>query len=81
MENGWRISLALAGLPALVLLAGGIFLPETPDSLAERGLTAKARANLILVRGTEDVGEELDEIMAAAEAANKVMLHQQCLWF
>ena len=34
---GWRISLALAGLPAIVLTLGGIFLPETPNSLVERG--------------------------------------------
>lgn len=35
---GWRVSLALAGLPAIVLTLGGIFLPETPNSLVERGL-------------------------------------------
>ena len=34
---GWRLSLALAGLPAIVLTLGGIFLPETPNSLIERG--------------------------------------------
>lgn len=34
---GWRISLALAGLPAIVLTLGGIFLPDTPNSLIERG--------------------------------------------
>lgn len=34
---GWRLSLGLAGLPALVLTIGGIVLPDTPNSLIERG--------------------------------------------
>jgi len=29
--------LALAGVPAIVLTLGGIFLPDTPNSLIERG--------------------------------------------
>ena len=27
MDNGWRISLALAGVPAILLIIGGIMLP------------------------------------------------------
>ena len=34
---GWRISLACAGIPALVLTAGGLLLPDTPNSLIDRG--------------------------------------------
>jgi MFS family permease len=34
---GWRLSLGLAGLPAVVLTIGGIVLPDTPNSLIERG--------------------------------------------
>ena len=34
---GWRLSLALAGIPAIVLTIGGLTLPETPNSLIERG--------------------------------------------
>ena len=34
---GWRISLACAGLPAIVLTLGGLLLPDTPNSLIERG--------------------------------------------
>jgi len=37
---GWRLSLALAGLPAIVLTMGGLLLPETPNSLIERGLVS-----------------------------------------
>lgn len=41
---GWRVSLGLAGVPALVLTLGGVFLPETPNSLIERGYEAEGRA-------------------------------------
>ena len=34
---GWRISLGLAAVPGFILLMGGLFLPETPNSLIERG--------------------------------------------
>ena len=43
-EKGWRTSLALAALPALVLTIGSLILPETPNSLIERGHDSKARA-------------------------------------
>nr|GMD93308.1 sugar transport protein 14-like [Ipomoea batatas] len=34
---GWRISLGLATLPAVLMFVGGLFLPETPNSLVEQG--------------------------------------------
>ena len=34
---GWRVSLGCAGIPALVLTAGGLLLPDTPNSLIDRG--------------------------------------------
>ncbi len=40
---GWRVSLALAGMPAIVLTFGGIFLPDTPNSLIERGYKEQGR--------------------------------------
>ena len=52
---GWRISLGLAALPATVLALGGIFLPDSPNSLIERGHKEKGRAVLVSIRGTEEV--------------------------
>ncbi|KAK9793166.1 hypothetical protein WJX73_001731, partial [Symbiochloris irregularis] len=46
LEWGWRLPLSLAAVPGSILLLGGLFLPETPNSLIERGYNDKARAVL-----------------------------------
>lgn len=51
---GWRLCLAVAGIPALVLLLGSLLLPETPNSLLERGHHEQGKAVLQKLRG-EDV--------------------------
>nr|GMC65107.1 sugar transport protein 7 [Ipomoea batatas] len=40
---GWRLSLGLAAVPALLMTVGGILLPETPNSLIEQGKREKGR--------------------------------------
>ena len=42
-EYGWRISLAIAAVPAFMILAGGVFLPETPSSLISRNRFEEGR--------------------------------------
>ncbi|KAI8472941.1 MAG: general substrate transporter [Monoraphidium minutum] len=66
---GWRISLGLAGLPALLLVLGCLAIPETPNSLVERGHIEEGKRILIKIRGTEDVGPELEDIIEAARFA------------
>ena len=34
---GWRLSLGFAFVPASILFLGGVFLPDSPNSLLERG--------------------------------------------
>lgn len=34
---GWRLSLGFAFVPSTVLFLGGVFLPDSPNSLLERG--------------------------------------------
>ena len=46
---GWRISLGLAAVPGVVLLIGGLLLPETPNSLIERGYLQRVRPQLALL--------------------------------
>lgn len=36
VNHGWRISLAVAGGPAIALFIGSLLLPESPNSLVER---------------------------------------------
>jgi MFS transporter, SP family, sugar:H+ symporter len=68
---GWRVSLALAAVPAGLLTLGALFLPETPSSLVQQGSDRRDVARLLQkVRGAGvDVGDELDDIVAAGESA------------
>jgi len=52
MVIGWRLSLGLAGVPAILLMLGCVLGPETPNSLVERGRVEEARRTLIKIRGT-----------------------------
>ncbi|XP_019182767.1 PREDICTED: sugar carrier protein A-like [Ipomoea nil] len=70
--HGWRISLGLAAMPALLMTAGGILLPETPNSLVERGSPEKGRQVLEKLRGTTNVGAELQDIIEASELAKSI---------
>lgn len=49
---GWRLSLALAGIPGLMLFIGALCLPDTPNSLIERGKLAEGEKVLQRIRGT-----------------------------
>ncbi|KAK8468938.1 hypothetical protein PHAVU_006G160700 [Phaseolus vulgaris] len=74
MENGegWRYSLGFAGVPAIMIIIGAIFLPDSPSSLIERGLDEKAKNELIKIRGTTDIEEEFGDLVAARESSKAV---------
>ncbi|KAK3408695.1 hypothetical protein EUGRSUZ_J00879 [Eucalyptus grandis] len=69
---GWRVSLALAAVPAILMSVGSFFLPDTPNSIIERGHHEEAKRMLQKIRGTENVDHEFHELVLASEAANKV---------
>jgi MFS transporter, SP family, sugar:H+ symporter len=69
---GWRLSLGLAAVPALLMTVGGILLPETPNSLIERGKVAEGRRVLERIRGTADVDAEFTDMVEASELANTI---------
>lgn len=69
---GWRVSLGLAAVPAVIMVGGSIFLPDTPNSLVARGKDEKARAMLRRIRGTDDVSLEFDDLVAASEATKAI---------
>ncbi|KAG6498826.1 hypothetical protein ZIOFF_038575 [Zingiber officinale] len=69
---GWRVSLGLAAVPAIIMSVGAFILPDTPNSLIERGYGEEARQMLQKIRGTDDVQEEYEDLVAASEEAKTI---------
>nr|AWW16526.1 sugar transporter 1 [Ipomoea pes-caprae] len=69
---GWRLSLGGAMVPALIITVGSLLLPETPNSMIERGNHDEAKARLMRIRGIDNVDEEFNDLVAASEASKKV---------
>ncbi|XVE49722.1 hypothetical protein DITRI_Ditri01bG0103900 [Diplodiscus trichospermus] len=69
---GWRVSLCLPGVPAIMMAIGAVLLPDTPHSMIERGYTEKAKITLQRIRGTQDVDDEFNDLVEASDAAKKV---------
>jgi MFS family permease len=69
---GWRISLGLAAVPALMITIGSFFLPDTPNSILERGHPEQAKRMLQKIRGTDNVEVEFQDLVDATEAAKRV---------
>ncbi|KAL0346620.1 UNVERIFIED_CONTAM: Sugar transport protein 14 [Sesamum calycinum] len=69
---GWRLSLGLAAVPAILMFIGGLFLPETPNSLVEQGRLDEARQILEKVRGTPKVEAEFQDLVDASNAAQAI---------
>ncbi|XP_057417317.1 sugar carrier protein C-like [Lotus japonicus] len=69
---GWRLSLGGAMVPALIITVGSLVLPDTPNSMIERGDRDAAKAHLQRVRGVDDVDEEFSDLVEASEASMQV---------
>ncbi|XP_027067980.1 sugar carrier protein A-like isoform X1 [Coffea arabica] len=69
---GWRLSLGLAAAPACLMTVGGLLLPETPNSLIERGLEEEGRKVLEKIRGTPNVSAEFEDMVEASKLANSI---------
>ncbi|PHT64493.1 Sugar carrier protein C [Capsicum annuum] len=69
---GWRLSLGGAMVPALIISVGSLLLPETPNSMIERGKNEEAKAKLKRIRGVDDVDEEFNDLVTASESSRKV---------
>lgn len=68
--QGWRISLGLASVPALVMILAALVIPDSPSSLVERGRPVEAKRALVKVRGSDtDVELELAELVRNSEIA------------
>nr|CAD1823257.1 unnamed protein product [Ananas comosus var. bracteatus] len=51
---------------------GSLFLPDTPNSLIDRGHKDEARTMLRRVRGTDDIAAEFEDLVQASEASQAV---------
>ncbi|CAD5194031.1 unnamed protein product [Musa acuminata subsp. malaccensis] len=69
---GWRVSLALAAVPAAIITVGSVFLPDTPNSLIERGYPEEAQRMLRRIRGTDDIHDEYRDLVVASEESKLV---------
>ncbi|KAL3615038.1 Transcription factor stp1 [Castilleja foliolosa] len=69
---GWRLSLGGAMVPALIITIGSLVLPETPNSMIERGHHDKAKSKLKRIRGLSNVDEEFKDLVAASEESMKI---------
>ncbi|XP_043697370.1 sugar transport protein 5-like [Telopea speciosissima] len=69
VDWNWRLSLAIAGVPAIIMTFGALFIPDTALSLVERGKMGEARLALSQIRGVDsDVDTELMEIINYSQA-------------
>ncbi|GAB4843414.1 Sugar transport protein 13 [Ancistrocladus abbreviatus] len=69
---GWRLSLGLAGIPALLLFSGALLVVDTPNSLIERGHLDEGKAVLRKIRGTDNIEPEFLELVEASRIAKEV---------
>lgn len=80
-SGNWRWMFGMGVIPAVILFAGAIFLPESPRWMVLRGMTQKAREALQAIRNTEDVSAELHAIEQTVkqESGNWRMLFSKLL--
>ncbi|XP_054820263.1 sugar transport protein 13-like isoform X2 [Prosopis cineraria] len=71
-EWGWRVSLGMAGIPAVVLTAAALLVADSPNTLVERGHVEEGKAVLRKLRGTENVEGEFMDLLQASQEANQV---------
>ncbi|KAK7308071.1 hypothetical protein VNO77_41665 [Canavalia gladiata] len=69
---GWRLSLGLAGIPAILLTLGATLVVDTPNSLIERGRLEEGKAVLKKIRGTDNIEPEFLELVEASRVAKEV---------
>ncbi|EMS50819.1 Sugar transport protein 13 [Triticum urartu] len=69
---GWRLSLSLAGFPAVLFTLGAFFMVDTPNSLIERGRQEEGKFMLKKIRGTDNVEPEFNEIVEASRIAHDI---------
>ncbi len=65
--EGWRWMLGLASVPALVLMIGVLFMPESPRWLIKRNRDEEARKVMALTREQSEIDEEMKQMKKIEE--------------
>ncbi|MBK1787631.1 sugar porter family MFS transporter [Prauserella cavernicola] len=76
--EAWRWMFVIGAFPAILMLAGVFFLPESPRWLVKRGREDEARLVLASNRDPSEVDAELAEIRRATESRTRISL--RTLW-
>ncbi|KAD7117929.1 hypothetical protein E3N88_05197 [Mikania micrantha] len=79
-NSGWRLSLGSAAIPALAVTVASMILPETANSMIERGKIDEARTKLVRIRGVNEVDEEFNDLINAGEESRKIKHQWRNLW-
>lgn len=66
------MSLGGAVVPALIFIIGSFILPDTPNSLIERGKGDEAKSRLMKIRGIDNVDAEFNDLVEASERSKQV---------
>ncbi|CAN6552031.1 unnamed protein product [Malus baccata var. baccata] len=69
---GWRVSLALAAVPSSMMTLAAIFLPDTPNSILERGNPEKAKKQQQQQQQSLFPLSGFQDLLAATDDAQKV---------
>ncbi|PIA63859.1 hypothetical protein AQUCO_00201288v1 [Aquilegia coerulea] len=65
---GWRLSLGLAAVPAVLMTIGALLVSDTPSSLVERGKLEQAKQSLQRARGVGiNIEDEFIELLKSSE--------------
>lgn len=72
-QNEWRWMFGLGTVPAVILLIGMMYLPETPRWLVAQGLVDKAKAVLGRTSKGKNIDEEIQNI-------SKTIIKKECCW-